>query len=29
MWHPELADPEIALPLFPPKLRELAQTVGS
>jgi len=29
MWHPELADPEIALPLFPPKLRELAQTLGS
>jgi sugar phosphate isomerase/epimerase len=24
MWHPELMPPEIALPLFPPKLRELA-----
>jgi len=22
MWHPELADPEVALPLFPPKMRE-------
>jgi sugar phosphate isomerase/epimerase len=21
MWHPELADPELALPLFPPKMR--------
>lgn len=29
MWHPELAPPEIALPLFPPKLRELAQTLSS
>jgi sugar phosphate isomerase/epimerase len=27
MWHPELAPPEIALPLFPPKLRELAETL--
>ena len=25
MWHPELLGPEIALPLFPPKLREVAQ----
>ena len=22
MWHPELADPEVALPLFPGKMRE-------
>jgi sugar phosphate isomerase/epimerase len=22
MWHPELADPEVALPLFPPTMRE-------
>lgn len=29
MWHPELADPEVALPLFPPKLRRLAELVGS
>jgi sugar phosphate isomerase/epimerase len=29
MWHPELMDPEIALPLFPPKLRELEQAVSS
>lgn len=27
MWHPELMDPEISLPLFPPKLRELEQAV--
>jgi sugar phosphate isomerase/epimerase len=27
MWHPQLADPEVALPLFPPKLRELAATL--
>lgn len=27
MWHPQLAGPEIALPLFPPKLRELAATL--
>jgi sugar phosphate isomerase/epimerase len=26
MWHPELMSPEIALPLFPPKLRELANS---
>lgn len=25
MWHPELLAPEIALPLFPPKMRELEQ----
>lgn len=25
MWHPELLGPEIALPLFPPKLREVAR----
>ncbi len=25
MWHPELMGPEIALPLFPPKLREVEQ----
>ena len=24
LWHPQLAGPEVALPLFPPKLRELA-----
>jgi sugar phosphate isomerase/epimerase len=29
MWHPQLADPEIALPLFPSKLRELAETISS
>lgn len=28
MWHPELLGPEIALPLFPPKLRELATLCG-
>jgi sugar phosphate isomerase/epimerase len=28
MWHPELLDPEVALPLFPPKLRFLARTLG-
>lgn len=27
MWHPELEDPEVALPLFPHKLRRLAQIV--
>lgn len=27
MWHPGLASPEIALPLFPGKLRELATTL--
>ena len=25
MWHPEIEDPEIALPLFPAKIRELSQ----
>jgi sugar phosphate isomerase/epimerase len=29
MWHPELMNPEIALPLFPPKLRELEQAASS
>jgi sugar phosphate isomerase/epimerase len=29
MWHPQLMNPEIALPLFPPKLRELAETLSS
>jgi hypothetical protein len=24
MWHPDLAPPETALPLFPKKMRELA-----
>jgi hypothetical protein len=28
MWHPELCPPEIALPLFPPKLRFLAETLA-
>lgn len=28
MWHPELLGPEIALPLFPGKLRELLQSVN-
>uniref|UniRef100_A0A7C2P0D4 Sugar phosphate isomerase/epimerase n=1 Tax=Schlesneria paludicola TaxID=360056 RepID=A0A7C2P0D4_9PLAN len=28
MWHPELLPPEVALPLFPPKLRFLAETVA-
>ena len=23
-WHPEIEDPEVALPLFPNKLRQLA-----
>lgn len=23
MWHPEIEDPELALPLFPPKIQEL------
>ncbi len=27
MWHPELMGPEIALPLFPPKLREVDRAV--
>ncbi len=26
MWHPDIEDPEIALPLFPPKMRELWHT---
>lgn len=26
MWHPELETPELALPLFPPKIRELWNT---
>jgi sugar phosphate isomerase/epimerase len=25
MWHPEIEDPEIALPLFPAKIRELSE----
>lgn len=29
MWHPELVGPEVALPLFPGKLRELAQFAHS
>jgi len=28
MWHPELDDPEIALPPFPEKLRELWESAG-
>jgi len=28
MWHPELLGPEVALPLFPPKLRFLAETLA-
>jgi sugar phosphate isomerase/epimerase len=28
MWHPELAPPEVALPLFPAKLRFLAETLA-
>ena len=28
MWHPELLGPEVALPLFPNKLRELARASG-
>jgi sugar phosphate isomerase/epimerase len=28
MWHPELLPPEVALPLFPPKLRFLAETLS-
>ncbi len=27
MWHPELLDPEVALPLFPAKLQFLAETL--
>jgi sugar phosphate isomerase/epimerase len=28
MWHPDLFGPEIALPLFPPKLRAIAALAG-
>ncbi len=28
MWHPQLDDPEVALPLFPGKLRQLARFVA-
>ena len=28
MWHPEIEDPEIALPLFPAKIQELWDLVG-
>jgi len=28
MWHPELLDPQVALPLFPIKLRELATHIS-
>ncbi|HUQ69627.1 MAG TPA: sugar phosphate isomerase/epimerase family protein [Planctomycetaceae bacterium] len=28
MWHPEILAPEVALPLFPQKLRFLAETLG-
>ncbi|MBI1348324.1 TIM barrel protein [bacterium] len=28
MWHPELLGPEVALPLFPPKLRFLAESLA-
>lgn len=28
MWHPEIESPELALPLFPPKIRELSDAVG-
>ena len=27
MWHPEIEDPEVALPLFPPKIHELWSVV--
>ncbi len=29
MWHPEIESPEVALPLFPAKLRRLAQIAGA
>ena len=29
MWHPEIEDPEVALPLFPAKIRELAELADS
>lgn len=28
MWHPEIESPELALPLFPPKIRELWDSAG-
>ena len=28
MWHPEIEDPEVALPLFPAKIRQLAELAG-
>ncbi|MDA0587853.1 MAG: sugar phosphate isomerase/epimerase [Planctomycetota bacterium] len=28
MWHPEIESPELALPLFPPKIRELWKAAG-
>ena len=28
MWHPEIEDPEVALPLFPPKIRQLWEIVS-
>jgi hypothetical protein len=28
MWHPELVDPEVALPLFPGKLRDCQKLTG-
>lgn len=29
MWHPEIESPELALPLFPPKIRELWNPAGT
>lgn len=29
MWHPEIESPELALPLFPPKIRELWDAAGT
>ena len=29
MWHPEIEDPEVALPLFPPKIRQLWEMAPS
>jgi sugar phosphate isomerase/epimerase len=29
MWHPEIEDPDVALPLFPPAMRELAFANGT
>ncbi len=27
MWHPEIEDPDVALPLFPPKIRQMSKIV--